>query len=57
MRGRNGGKWLNMNIPHVVILEEKRSSTLSKRESEAELLGQLRVLMAKQYLLFDGRRV
>ena len=54
MRGRNGGKWQNMNVPYIVILEAKRASTVTKRESEAELLGQLRVLMAKQYLPSDA---
>lgn len=55
MRGRNGGKWQNMTVPYIVILEVKRASTASKRELEAELFGQLRVLMAKQYLSSDDR--
>jgi hypothetical protein len=55
MRGRNGGIWYELNTPYLVILEAKKSTTVAKRESEAELLGQIRVLMAKQYLNSDDQ--
>ena len=47
MRGRSGGIWYELDMPYLVILEAKKSTTMAKRESEAELLGQVRVLMAK----------
>ena len=50
MRGRNGGIWYKLNAPYLVILGAKKSTTVAKHESEAELMGQLRVLMLKQYL-------
>jgi hypothetical protein len=43
MHGRNGGIWYKLNAPYLVILQ-------AKDESEAELMGQLRVLMLQQYL-------
>lgn len=50
MRGKNGGIWYKLNAPYLVVLEAKKSTTITKRESEAELMGQLRVLMLKQYV-------
>jgi hypothetical protein len=50
MRGRDGGIWYKLNAPYLVILEAKKSATTTRRESEAELMGQLRVLMLKQYV-------
>jgi hypothetical protein len=49
MRGKNGGIWYKLNAPYLVVLEAKKSTTITKRELEAELMGQLRVLMLKQY--------
>lgn len=51
LEGRNAGTVYRMNTPYLIVCEAKKSSTVGKRESEAELLGQLRVLMIKQYVL------
>jgi hypothetical protein len=40
-----------MDFPYLIVCEAKKASTVGKRESEAEILGQLRVLMLKQYVL------
>ena len=55
MRGRSGGIWYKLNTPYLVILVAKKSTTVANRESDAELLGQIRVLMAKQYLHSDDQ--
>ena len=54
MRGRNGGIWCELDMLYLVILDAKKLTTM-KRESEAELLGQVRVLMAKQHLHSDDQ--
>jgi hypothetical protein len=49
MKGNEGGVWVDYESPYVVICEVNKHSTLRKREAEAELFRQLRVLMLKQY--------
>jgi hypothetical protein len=49
MRGQEGARLYMLDVPYLVVVEAKRSTTLGATESEAELLGQLRVLMMKQY--------
>jgi hypothetical protein len=39
-----------LNEPTFIVLEAKKHTTVDKVESDAELLGQLRVLMSKQYI-------
>ena len=51
LEGRNAGAVYRMDFPYLIVCEAKKSSTVGRRESEAELLGQLRVLMLKQYVL------
>jgi len=41
-----------VNHPLLVIVEAKRQITMDFPESEAELFGQLRVLMMKEYVRF-----
>ena len=41
-----------VNHPLLVIVQAKRQITLDFPESEAELFGQLRVLMMKEYVQF-----
>lgn len=47
MQGQDRGVFCTIEQPYLVILAAKKSSTAGNRELEAELLGQLRVLMAK----------
>jgi hypothetical protein len=51
LEGRIAGTMYRMDSPHLIVCEAKKSSTVSESEPEAELLGQLRVLMLKQYVL------
>jgi hypothetical protein len=55
MRGHIGGVWYELDTPYLVILEAKKFTTVSQRDSDAELLGQIRVLMAKKYLHSDDQ--
>ena len=47
LEGRNAGTVYRMDYPYLIVCEANKSSTVSRRELEAELLGQLRVLMLK----------
>ena len=49
MRGQEGARLCMLDVPYLIVVEAKRSTTIGTHESEAELLGQLRVLMMKQY--------
>jgi hypothetical protein len=51
LEGRNAGTVYRMDFPHLIVCEAKKASTVGKQESVAELLGQLRVLMLRQYVL------
>jgi hypothetical protein len=52
LRGSDAIAAVLVNHPLLVIVEAKRRVTLDVPESEAELFGQLRVLMMKEYLVF-----
>lgn len=47
IEGRNAGSVYRMDLPYLIVCEAKKTSAV---EPEAELLGQLRVLMLKQYV-------
>jgi hypothetical protein len=48
MRGPHGTQDLYVDPPLLVIMEAKKGTTVEKTESQTELFGQLRVLMAKE---------
>jgi hypothetical protein len=48
LEGRYAGTLCRINPPHLIVCQE---SPAGRREWQAEILGQLRVLMLKQYVL------
>jgi hypothetical protein len=52
LEGRHAGSVFGrIEEPYLIVCEANKATTVGKKESEAELLGQLRVLMLKQYVL------
>ena len=49
MAGPNGAIRYVLDTPYLVILEAKKSDTLGSYSSDAELLGQMRVLLQRLY--------
>ena len=50
MEEPNGGRFFSLNEPFLVVVEAKQSSTINLISSFAELLGQMRTLMAKGFV-------
>ena len=50
MEESNGGRFFSLNEPFLVVIETKQSSTINPISSFAELLGQIRILMAKGFV-------
>ena len=51
MLGEDGGLYCTPEDPVLVVVEAKRTSTLNITASEAEVLGQIRTLMQKRYIV------
>jgi hypothetical protein len=47
LEGSNAGTTYRVDAPYLIVCQDKKAS----RDGEAEILGQLRVLMLKQYVL------
>lgn len=51
MLGEDGGLYCKPEDPVLVVVEAKRTATLNITASEAEVLGQIRTLMQKRYIV------
>ena len=51
MLGEDGGLYCRPEDPVLVVVEAKRTSILNNTPSEAEVLGQIRTLMQKRYIV------
>ena len=49
--GSDAGTFFSIDTPYLVVCEAKKQDTVGLRESKAEILGQIRNLMKKRYLL------
>jgi hypothetical protein len=51
-KGSEAGTFFTIEKPYLVVCEAKKPDTVGRlRESKAEVLGQIRNLMKKRYLL------